>query len=337
MLRSALLFGMTTWTAACGPEPDVTLYVALDQQHSETLVRRFESQTGLRVQTRFDTEASKTVGLVSAILEEAGRPRCDVFWNNELAHTVRLAQKGLLAPYDSPAAKRVPERWRDPQRRWTAFAARARVLIVNTKLIADPADHPRSMWDLIDRKWRGRCGVARPLTGTTLTHFAALKLVLGEPEFERFLQGLHRNEVRWERSNSATMRAVRDGQLAFAFTDTDDFHVALHKGHAVACVFPDQQDGGVGTMLIPNSAAIVAGAPHRQAAERLLDFVVSEEVEALLAAAASAQIPLRAGVPGPKEPSILPIDRFRAMAWDPVATANSLEAFARSMQERYGQ
>jgi iron(III) transport system substrate-binding protein len=325
--------------AACAEGADVSLYVALDQAHSESLVALFEARTGLRVNARFDTEASKTVGLVSAIVEEAARPRCDVFWNNELAHTVRLAQKGLCAPYDSPAARRVPERFRDPDHRWTGFAARARILIVNKELVPDPADWPRSMWDLCDPKWRGRCAIARPLTGTTLTHFTALHSVLGEARFAQFVDGLFANDVVFLQSNGATMRQTADAAqgIAFAFTDTDDFHVALQKGHPVAAVFPDQGDGEVGTMLIPNSVAIVRDAPHPDAARRLVDFILSEEVEGLLAAAKSAQIPLRDGVPGPAAPEILPLARFRAMDWDPAVTARSLEPMARRFAASFGQ
>ena len=40
--------------------------------------------------------------------------------------------------YDSPSAAGIPERFRDPKRRWTGFAARARCYIVNTDLV-DPA------------------------------------------------------------------------------------------------------------------------------------------------------------------------------------------------------
>lgn len=341
MIRTPLL--VVPWLLAgailssCSKSPDVMLYLALDQEHSERLVREFERSSGLVIATRFDTEASKTVGLVSAIVEEASRPRCDVFWNNELAHTVRLAQKGLLQPYASPSARSIPERWRDGDGRWAGFAARARVFIVNTKLVPDPKDYPRSIWDLVDPRWKGKCGAARPLTGTTMTHFAALALVLGDPEFERFLVGLADNSVAMLQSNGATMRAVRDGELAFALTDTDDFHVALQKGHPVACVFPDQQEGGIGTMLIPNSIGIVANAPHKEAAQKLVDWVLRPETEALLAAAASAQIPLRAGVEGPKEKSILRVDQFKAMAWDAEKTAASLETFSKRMQERFGK
>lgn len=299
------------------------------------MLKRFEGGTGLRVKARFDTEASKTVGLVSAILEEADAPRCDVFWNNELAHTVRLGQKGILQPYVSPNAAAIPAQFRDGSGLWTGFAARARVLIVNRDRLSDEKAWPTSMWDLIDAKWKGRCAVARPLTGTTLTHFAALRGVLGEAEFERFVAGLFANEVVFLQSNGATMREVAAGKLDFAFTDTDDYHVALGKGHPVGCVFPDQGEGQVGTMLIPNSVAIVKGAKHVDAARKLVDWLLSEQTEALLAAAKSAQIPLRAAVTPPADPSIRRFGSFRSMVWDPAQTAEMLESTSTAMGKRF--
>ncbi len=333
------LTGLTSVVCLCGcsRDPDVTLYVALDQEHSSQLVRRFENQSSLAVKARYDTEASKTVGLVGAIIEERARPRCDVFWNNELAHTVRLAQKDLLEPYVSPSAKAIPAEYRDAKGRWTGFAARARILIVNTEQIKDPKDYPKSMWDLLDPKWKRRCGVARPLTGTTLTHFTALRSVLGEQEFHRFVDGLFENEVVFLQSNGATMKQTAAGNLAWAFTDTDDYHVALQKGHPVTAVFPDQGEDQIGTMLIPNSVCIVKDCPHPQRARQLVDWILSEEVEGLLAAAKSAQIPLRPKVKGPAEPTILTIGRFKAMRWDPEITAKNLEKTVTEFGDRFGQ
>lgn len=336
-----LVLGVGLVSTACDTQAggnDVSLYVALDEQHSKRLIQRFETDSGLSVRPRFDTEASKTVGLVSAIVEESrsGRPRCDVFWNNELAHTVRLAQMGMLSNYESPSAVAIPAEYKDADGAWTGFAARARVLIVNRELIPDEADYPKSMWDFADPKWKGKCGIARPLTGTTLTHFAALQHVLGRAEFDEWVDGLFANDVAFLQSNGATMRAVRDGKLAFAFTDTDDYHVALSKGAPVACVFPDQGDDQVGTMLIPNSVSIVKGGPNPEGARKLVDWILSESTEALLAAAKSAQIPLRNTVPGPAEASILGIGSFRAMRWDPRRTAEGLASSAAAFGKRFG-
>lgn len=322
--------------SACGNRGDVTLYVALDEEHSRSLIEAFTEETGIEVNARYDTEASKTVGLVSAIIEESSRPRCDVFWNNEIAHTVRLAQKGLLQPYDSPAAAGIPEQWRDTDRKWTGFAARARIIIVNTERLPNREDWPTSIWDLLDPKWKGDCAIAKPLTGTTLTHFVALRGVLGEAEFQRFYEGLFGNEVKLLQSNGATMRETQAGKVAWAFTDTDDFHVSLQKGNPVACVFPDQGEGQIGTMLIPNSAAMIAGAPHPDPARKLLDYILSASMEAKLAAARSAQIPLRPGVKGPEEPTILGIGEFREMEWDLEWTAENLNPMSEKFAERMG-
>ncbi|MCA8957086.1 MAG: extracellular solute-binding protein [Planctomycetes bacterium] len=335
-LRPALCSLAALALTACGRGPDVQLYVALDQEHSQAMVQRFEAKSGMRVKARYDTEASKTVGLVSALIEEAPRPRCDVFWNNELAQTVRLAQKGVLQAYASPAAAGIPARYRDPKALWHGFAARARVFIVNTKRIPDPKDYPRRLRDLIDPKWKGQCAIARPLTGTTLTHFTALRLAMGEQKLDEFIAAMRSNEVAFLQSNGATMKETASGKLAFALTDTDDFHVALRKGNPVAAVFPDQEDGGLGTMLIPNSVAMVKGAPHPEAARKLIDFILSKEVEGLLAAARSAQIPLRADVTGPSEAQILRIGAFRQMAWEPQATAGALSAAATHFAKVFG-
>ncbi|MFT7679718.1 MAG: iron(III) transport system substrate-binding protein [Planctomycetota bacterium] len=305
-----LAFALAGFLAACAPEPDLVVYVSLDHVFSAPLIQEFEAETGLVVRADYDTEASKTVGLVKRIQEEGKvKVRCDVYWNNEVAQTVRLAEQGLLQPYDSPSAADIPEQFRDEQMRWTGFAARARVLIVNTDLVPDPSVIT-GMADLLDERWAGKCGIARPLTGTTLTHATALYEVLGEERATDWLQaiadGQHTNPPRVQvaSSNGQVMRLVGAGTWAWGWTDTDDFNVALLKGYPVAAVFPDQtapESGGkpLGTLLIPNTISIMKDAPHLDAAKRFVDWALSRELEERLAHSRSAQIPVRADVPRP--------------------------------------
>jgi iron(III) transport system substrate-binding protein len=294
----ALAVLATLLLGACAKEPDVVLYCALDQVFSEDLVRRFERESGLTVRAEFDVEAHKTVGLVNRIRAEGARPRCDVFWNNEIAHTVALADEGLLASYDSPSAADIPEAFRDPERRWTGFAARARVFIVNTDK-ADPAEIT-GMADMLDPRWKGQVAMARPRTGTTLTHAAALYTTLGEEGARKMLHGLIDAGVNFVQSNGQVMKLVRSGEFAWGLTDTDDFNVALEAGFPVAVVYPDQGEGQPGTMVIPNTVCILANAPHPEAARKLVDFILSPEVERELAFARGAQIPVRAGIEHPE-------------------------------------
>lgn len=87
--------------AGCGAKPTgsaVRIYVSLDQQFSAPLLDSFAKELGITLDQQHDTEAAKTVGHVSAIVEERANPRGSVFWNNELANTVHLANQGLLEP-----------------------------------------------------------------------------------------------------------------------------------------------------------------------------------------------------------------------------------------------
>jgi len=78
----------------------------------------------LPVVPKFDTEKNKSVGLYNEIVAEKGRPRCDVFWNNEPLSTLRLQQQGLLEPYESPSAKPYPAWAKASDHTWHAFAGR---------------------------------------------------------------------------------------------------------------------------------------------------------------------------------------------------------------------
>src|SRR5688572_15211364 len=162
---------------AAGPQPqadrEVVVYAALDREFSEPVLDDFAEETGIRVLPKYDVESTKTVGLTAAIIAEAARPRCDLFWNNEILNTLRLAEKGLLDVYRSPAAEAYPEMYRSPSGTWHGFAGRARVLIVNTDLVGD-SDRPKSIYDLADPKWKGKVGIARPVAGTTASHVACL-------------------------------------------------------------------------------------------------------------------------------------------------------------------
>ncbi len=273
------------------------MYTALDEEFSQPLFDQFTRLTGIRVRAKFDTEATKTVGLTQSIMAERRRPRCDVFWNNEIINTLRLERAGLLQPYRSPQAELFPQTCRSPQATWHGFAARARVLLVNTRLV--PAvQWPNSVEDLVAMRWKGKVGIAKPLAGTTASHAACLFAVWGDVRTRDFFRRVKAN-AQILSGNRQVARAVSTGQLAFGLTDTDDAIIELESGRPVAIVYPDQPattgvrtEDALGTLFIPNTVAVLAGAPHPQAAHRLVDFLLSPATERHLAAGPSAQIPL---------------------------------------------
>jgi iron(III) transport system substrate-binding protein len=284
------MFGVGGCWTASGPE--VVVYSALDREFAEPILNQYADASGVKVRGVYDIESSKTVGLVERIIQESDRPVCDLFWNNEILHTLRLEKLGLLRVYHSPTAEAYPAMYRSPDGTWHGFAARARVLLINTRRVA-AADRPRSIEDLADSKWRGQAGIARPLFGTTATHAACLFAVLGDEKSREYFQRLKANEVQVLAGNKQVAQRVSAGMLAFGLTDTDDAIIELEAGHPVAIVYPDQAEGQFGTLFIPNTLAIINGAPHLEQAKPLIDYLLSAEVEGRLAAGPSAQIPLR--------------------------------------------
>lgn len=334
---AGVLLALAAFVTSCakGDANEVVVYCALDQVFSEDLLRQFEKESGIRIRAEFDVEASKTVGLVKRIREEKNRPRCDVFWNNEVAHTVSLANEGLLASYASPSAADIPAAFKDAQDRWTGFAARARVFIVNTELAKPEEIH--GLADLVDPKWKGKVCMARPLTGTTLTHVTALYAMRGEAWTNDFLGKVASAEVNLVTGNGHVMRLVREGQMAWGLTDTDDFNVARMAGYPVAMVYPDQEDAAhadaAGTLLIPNSVCVLKDAPHPEQARKLVDFILSKRVEEALARADGAQIPVRGDVAKPEHVKSAAELTLMAVDWSKVGA--EIESRSQQLKERF--
>jgi iron(III) transport system substrate-binding protein len=323
--RVLLTAGLLIFSAGCpsgrdpAPERVVTIYTSHDKVFSEPVLRRFGEQTGIRVQAKYDVEATKTIGLINALREEAksGRTRCDVLWNNEPMNTIRLRKEGLLAPYASPPAKSIPATFKDPDAHWTGFAGRVRIIIVNTDLV--PADkRPTSVFDLTKPEWKGKIGIAEPLFGTTATHVAMLWVKLGPERAREYLRDLKANDVMICGGNRDVARLVGSGRLAMGLTDTDDALSEKREGSPVAFVYPDSGEGAMGAVFLPNTVALVRGAPHPETARRLIDYLLSAETECALAASGSGQVPLSADadceaeVEGPAELSTMDVPPAQA-------------------------
>jgi iron(III) transport system substrate-binding protein len=341
---AATFLGMTGGTCvvllpACAKQPDtptptkeVVVYTALDRQFSEPILSDFTARTRIRVNAVYDTESTKTIGLANRIRAEARRPRCDVFWNNEVLNTLRLKDEGLLQPCESAQGRAYPPQFRDPGGYWYGFAARARVLIVNTDLVK-PEQCPTTLSALADPAWKGRTGIAKPLFGTTASHVACLFALLGEQKAADLLTALRANDVQIAAGNKACAELVGAGRLAFALTDTDDAVAERDAGRPVRIVFPDAHAGEPGTLLLPNTLALVRNAPHPQAGVRLIEYLLSPAVEARLAAGPSAQIPLHPATATRSRAGN--IADMRLMAVDFEQAARAFPAACRYIEQRF--
>jgi iron(III) transport system substrate-binding protein len=115
------------------------------------------------------------------------------------------------------------------------------------------------------------------------------------------------------------------------FTDTDDVNVAIQSGKPVRMFFPDKS--GIGTLFIPNTVALVKNAPHPEEGKKMIDYLLSKEIESKLAFSESAQIPVRDGV---AKPGTIPdFSSIKAMEVDYYQVAARMEEAARYCQKLF--
>jgi len=288
-MRAVIVGLLLLLLSACrSRSEEVVVYTSVDDLYSKEIFDAFTKETGIRVLAVFDTEEAKTLGLVHRILAERGHPQGDVFWSGDCARSALLRKEGALEAYRIPTADGIGPQWRDPGHAWTGFAARARVIVYNTKRVKDP---PRSVEDLADPKWKGRIAVANPLFGTTAAHVAALAQTRGEATVLKLFAALRANDVRFVGGNSHVRDLVSRCDCDAGLTDTDDAWIGKERGDPIEMIYPDQESGG--TLVIPNSAALLKGAPHGANAKKFLDWLLRPETEVLLSKGPSRQMPLR--------------------------------------------
>lgn len=261
-----VLIAATGLAAGCGGRaPGPVVYTSQDQVYAEPILDRFADQSAVPFTPVFDSEAVKTVGLANRLLAERARPRCDVFWSNEELRTRQLQARNVLADGAD----------------WRRFGYRSRRIVIHTNRM-DRASAPASWSALTNRAFRGRIAMAYPLFGTTATHFMALRQVWGPEAWRAWCRALVDNEPMIVDGNSVVVQLVGRGEAIIGLTDSDDIAAGQRNGFPIAPM-PVTAD----TLLIPNTAALVVGAPNPAAGRELLDYLTSPEtVRALVSSGA---------------------------------------------------
>jgi len=298
---------------------EVVVYTTVDQIFSEPILKGFEKETGIIVKAVYDTEETKSTGVLNRIIAEKDNPQCDLFWSGDPVRTIVLQNKRITSPYQSKVANDINHVYKDPEFHWTGFSARARVLIYNKDLLK-AAEVPQSIFDLTKEKYKGKVAIANPLFGTTTFHIAALFSAVGDETTMQFLSDLKNNNVVIATSNGDVKKRVVQGEVSCGLTDTDDAYEAIKEGANIGVVFLDQQ--GIGSLIMPNTVNLINNSRHSENGKKLMDYLLSKETEAKLAISC-AQMPLHKGVEIPK--SIPSLDNIIPMKIDYDKTSKKLE------------
>src|ERR1043166_2695809 len=194
-------------------------------------------------------------------------------------------------------ASDVPDRYKDKGGRWTAIGLRGRVIAFDPSR-TKKEDLPKRWCDLVQPKYKNRFRMADPRFGTTRGHMATLTALWGEPAMKAFYLRLRDNGTTLTDGNSQSVLQVTRGLADFAATDTDDCVAAKLQGASIEMHYPDLDAPSgsprvAGTLWIPCSVGLVKGGPNPEAGRKLVDYLVSADVEGKLARSDSRNVPVR--------------------------------------------
>lgn len=261
-LTAALAMVLIALAGCASKENVVVVYSSQDQVFAEPIFREFTRQTGIEVRPVFDTESAKTAGLANRLRLERSNPQCDVFWSNEELHARLLLEEGVLSSNG-----------------WRTVGYRTRRIVLNTNQLAGMAA-PKNLLELTNAAWRGKFAMAYPLFGTTGLHLQALRQSWGEPLWKQWCEGVVRNGAKIVDGNSMVVKLVGNGEVVLGLTDSDDVAAGQAQGFPIRALDP-----GPEMLAIPNTVALVQGAPRPLYAEALGAFLAKPETLHILVAA----------------------------------------------------
>ena len=278
----------------------LVVYVSADDFLARQIIRAFEDKADIDVEMVGDSEINKTTGLANRIRAERDKPVADVFWSSECFMMIQLAEEDLLSPVQPELPDNWPAHLIGDNQLWHGFAPRARVIVYAPDRLAK-ADLPKRWFDLADSAWKDRIVMADPRFGTTRGHIGAMQHWWDEHheagKFDDFVDGLQANNTRLlTTGNAGVVDAVARGEADVGMTDTDDVWAAQRNGINVELIYPahgSTNTPGEGTLVIPNTIAMINGAGNVDAAREFINFMLSEEVERIFVESDSHNIPLR--------------------------------------------
>jgi iron(III) transport system substrate-binding protein len=279
----------------------LTIYSGREEEIVAPLFEQFEQETGIAVDVRYGDSAE----LAATLAEEGDSSPADVFFAQDAGSLGAVAGEELLEQLPQELVSRVDERFRDPDGRWVGTSGRVRVVAYNTEALSE-SDLPESILDFTDPRWKGKLGL--PPTNASFQAFvSAMRLTLGDEETRAWLEGIEANDPKLYESNSQVVEAIAAGEIEVGFVN-HYYLFLLKEEQPDAPVANHYLEGGdPGALVNVAGAGIVAGSDDLGAAQRFVEFLLSDEGQRFYSdRAEEAEYPLVDGIE-PKE-GLPPLD-----------------------------
>lgn len=297
---AALVAGMAI-SASAQAADTLVVYSAGPKPLSAALAKGFEAKIGTKVEL-FQSTAGK---IMARYQSEKANPHVDVMVSAAWGHAITLDAKGELMAYTSPNAAKVPASLKTDT--YVAQGAAALAIAYNTKS-GLPA--PKKWSDLTKAAYKDQVTMPDPSSsGSALSLLQGLVNKDEAATWDMFAK-LNKNGMIVPGANKAALTPVLQGAKGVVFGAVDYIVLGSKaKGESIEVVYPED-----GTVLAPRPMFIPKTAKNVDAAKAFIDYVLSEEGQAMVVKVLlmPARSDIKAKRPSYDELNIIEFDQVEA-------------------------
>lgn len=260
---------------ACGDDGEqLIVYSGRSANLIGPLFDQFEEETGIEVEGRY----ASTTEMATTLLEEGSNSPADLFVAQDTGGLGAVQKAGLFAPLPQSLLDMVDARWRSDDGGWIGLSGRARVLVYNVESLT-PEDLPTSVFDLTEPEWEGRVGWA-PTNASFQAFVTGMRVQHGDDVTRDWLEAMIANGVQSYENNVQTVEAAAAGEIDVGLVNHYYLHQFLaERGESYGARNHYLEAGDAGSLVGVAGAGILASSENKEAAQRLLEFLLSDEAQ----------------------------------------------------------
>ncbi len=260
----------------------VNVYSARKRHLIRPLLDQFEKKTSITV----NLTTAKSDALITRLHLEKNHPNADIFITTDVGRLHRLKNLQLLQPLKSAwLEKNVPPQYRDSDGQWYGLSVRFRVIVAARRL--PNSVRPERYEDLASPKWHKKICVRSSDNVYNQSLIASLIVANGRTATQDWAESLVDNFARPPAGGDRDqILAVAHGGCDLALANT--YYLAMMRESKdkeqseavkrVDIIWPNQEDRGVHVNV--SGAGIIKGAKHPEAAQKLLEYLLSDSAQA---------------------------------------------------------
>ncbi|MAA72260.1 MAG: iron ABC transporter substrate-binding protein [Bermanella sp.] len=259
----------------------------------EPILEQFTKETGIQTKVVFAKN-----GLIQRLKREGKLSPADVVLTSNFAKLLEVKEEGLTQSVNSPIiTQNIPAQFRDSEQHWIALTQRVRN-VYSSKERMGKLDI--NYEDLANEEYKGRICTRSGKHPYNLGLIASLIVHNGEAATEQWLKDVKSNLARKPQgSDRAQVKAIKEGLCDVSLGNSYYFGKMLqdeeqiHWANAVELNFPNQANRG--SHINVSGAVMTKYAPNQKQAQALLEFLSSDQAQALYAEL-NMEYPVKAGI-----------------------------------------